>query len=301
MSLARALDFRLPTSDWSDVPVPDPRTHHRSPGDAPPPPGPPWDLPLVEAPLAFLDLEMTGLRIGEDRVLEVCVERVRGGVTEGRLETVVDPGERRGAEQVHGIGDAAIAGAPTFAAIADPVLELLRGAVVVAHGAIWDLAFLRDELARIGRVDDAPSHAIDTVVLSRRAFHFHGYGLQSLAKELDLGKGPAHRAGGDVATMRALFDRLVVELAPKTPRDLWEVRVGERAPRAEIVAAVESAVVGQTPVAIVYRPAHRGPERLTMILTGLVPPHAIGYLLPGRGRRELRLDRILRVEPQGAP
>src|SRR5690606_3880432 len=154
--------------------------------------------------------------------------------------------------------------------------------------------FLRDELARIGRAGDAPTHALDTVILSRRAFHFHGYGLQSLAKELDLGKGPAHRAAGDVATMRALFDRLVTELAPKTPRDLWDVRVGERRPRPEIVAAVEAAIADQAPVTVVYRPAHRGQERLTIVLTGLVPPHAIGYLLPSRGRRELRLDRILR-------
>jgi DNA polymerase III subunit epsilon len=33
------------------------------------------------------------------------------------------------------------------------------------------------------------------------------------------------------------------------------------------------------------------------------PPHVVGYLVPGRGRRELRADRILRVEvePSGAP
>src|ERR1019366_2434049 len=30
---------------------------------APPPPGPPWDLPVSETPLAFVDLEMTGLDV----------------------------------------------------------------------------------------------------------------------------------------------------------------------------------------------------------------------------------------------
>ena len=44
-----------------------------------PPAGPPWDLPIAEAPLAFVDLEMTGLDAVHDRVVEVCVERVVGG------------------------------------------------------------------------------------------------------------------------------------------------------------------------------------------------------------------------------
>ena len=36
-----------------------------------PPAGEPWDLPLAEAPLAFVDLEMTGLDASKDRVVEV--------------------------------------------------------------------------------------------------------------------------------------------------------------------------------------------------------------------------------------
>lgn len=273
----------------------DPR--NRSPGEAPPKPGPPWDAPLEDAPLAFLDLEMTGLKISVDRVIEICIERVRRGVVEDRLETVVHPGDARGNEHVHGVSEAELASAPTFSSLADRVVGLLAGAVVVAHGAPWDLAFLRDELGRVGREHDAPVHAIDTVILARRAFHFPSYGLQSLAAALGITVERAHRAGDDVRTMRRLFERITQELSPKTPRDLWETRVGERTPRPEIVSAVEAAVAAQRPVVVVYRPAHRGPESLHLVLTGLVPPHAIGYLLPGRGRRELRLDRILRIEP----
>ena len=35
---------------------------------------------------------------------------------------------------------------------------------------------------------------------------------------------------------------------------------------------------------------------LVEIAVGLDPPRVIGYQLPGRGRRELRADRILRIE-----
>ena len=43
---------------------------------APPPDAPPWSLPVQEAPLAFVDLEMTGLDVARDRrlvTLEIVV------------------------------------------------------------------------------------------------------------------------------------------------------------------------------------------------------------------------------------
>jgi len=272
-----------------------------SPGGSPPPPGPPWDSPIEEVAFAFLDLEMTGLRVGEDRIVEVCIERVRGGVLEGRLETVVNPGDRRGAEHVHGISEEELAAAPTMPAIADRVVDLLRGAIGVAHGIAWDLAFFRDELGRIGRGDEVPQHAVDTIVLARRALHLKSYGLSAVATALSVPVARAHRAGDDTKTTRLVFERLLPDLAPRTPRDLWEVRVGERVPRSEVIAAVEAAVAAGAPVTVVYRPSHRAAEPLRMVLTALVPPHAIGYLLPSRGRKQLRLDRILRIEPDAAP
>ena len=44
------------------------------------------------------------------------------------------------------------------------------------------------------------------------------------------------------------------------------------------------------------RPAEPLRIRITAIDLGLDPPRVIGYQLPGRGRRELRADRILRIE-----
>jgi DNA polymerase-3 subunit epsilon len=274
-------------------------TQTHSPGDGAPPPGPPWDSPIAETPLAFIDLEMTGLRVGEDRVIEICIERVRGDVCVERLQQVINPAGRSGAgtEHVHGLLRDELEAAPTFDTVADATCRLLEGAVLVAHGAQWDLAFLADELGRLGRADRAPTHAIDTLVLCRRALHLAGYGLQNVATALSIPVARAHRAGDDVATLRAVWTRVVPELSPRTARDLWEVRVGERQPRPAIVASLQEALRVGEPVEIVYRPARRAAERLLVVLSSLVPPHAIGYLLPGRGRRELRIDRILRVEP----
>lgn len=263
----------------------------------PPPPGPPWDLPIDEAPLAFLDLEMTGLAIGHDRVVELCIERVRGGALEGRLETLVHPDGRSGAEHVHGLDARALEGAPPFAEIAAGALALLEGAIVVAHGAGWDVAFLRDELGRLGLGARCPRHALDTVTLARRALYLHSYALGCVAEALRSPIGESHRAGGDVTTLRGIYPHLVAALTPTTPRDLWDVRVGERAPRPAVVAALEAARAAGAPVEMVYRPARGGPQTLVFVVQSIEGPRVHGYALPSRGRRDLRIDRVLHVGP----
>ncbi len=265
-----------------------------------PPEGPPWDLPIGEAPLAFVDLEMTGLDAERDRVVEVCIERWVGGACVGSLESLVSPGERvGGAAHVHGLGAAELAGAPPFSQLAERIVALLDGAVFIAHAASWDLQFLAAELARLGRPFEVP-HYLDTLVLSRRAFAFPSHSLNALCKQFALGSGAAHRAGDDVRVLRGVFERCVGALAPVSVRDLWEVRVAARLARAAIVSRCEAAVEFGGPVVVTYRPARKPPQPLTMVLTevraDLDPPKVLGYLLPGRGRRELRADRILKVE-----
>ena len=298
---------------------------------APPPPGAPWDFSIDEAPLAFVDLEMTGLDVTRDRVIEICIERTVGNRVVARIDTLVSPwppGEaprepvaatrepagstgqppppfaKVGNEHVHGITAEALAAAPQFADVADQVLALLDGAIIVAHAAAWDVSFLTMELARAGR-ERPIEHYLDTLVLARRAFAFPSYSLAALCTQLEIDRGQAHRAGADVAAMRAVFDKVVSPLAPVSARDLWEVRVAERRARVAIVGACVAAMEKGSPVQITYRPSKRKPEPMLMVLTevraDLDPPRVIGYQLPGRGRRDLRSDRILRVEPPPPP
>ncbi|MCL2450758.1 MAG: hypothetical protein FWD17_17570, partial [Polyangiaceae bacterium] len=140
-----------------------------------------------------------------------------------------------------------------------------------------------------------------TLTLARRAFAFRSHSLDALCAELGIERGRAHRAESDVRAMRALFDRCVSVLMPVSARDLWEVRAGQKRARQAIVDACEAAVKHGAPVLLTYRPAHRPPASFSMVLqhvrSDLDPPLVVGYQLPGRGRRQLRADRILRVEP----
>lgn len=266
---------------------------------AEPPPGPPWDQPVAEAPLAFVDLEMSGLRPERDRVIEICIERVRGGVLEARVASLVRPEPLSfGNAEIHGIQVADLASAPTMAELIPQIQGALAGAVLVAHAADKDVDFLQAELGRAGVAFEVPFY-VDTLRLSRRAFALKAHGLVALCKAHGIPHERAHRAESDVAALRALFEKITSVLRPAAVRDLWHVRVGEGYARPDVLASAADAVERGCPVTVRYRPSHRPPEdlgmRLLEVRADLDPPRVLGYLLASRARRELRADRILAI------
>jgi len=271
---------------------------------------------MADAPLAFVDLEMTGLDPKVDRVIEVAVSRRRGAIVQDAFASLVNPGPDASFNtDVHGLGPAQLADAPPFGDVAARILETCSGAVLVAHGAWWDVTFLEAEFARLGRDVRFPFY-LDTVTLSRRALKADSHSLESLARRFGIDRGLAHRAKDDVRSLVAVFDRLLGELRPASPRDLWHVRVGRRHARPDIVAEAVVAAETRQPIVVRYRAARRGRSKtpaggageatpepgiqeldlvVTEVRTDLDPPRVLGYLLPSRGRRELRADRILAI------
>lgn len=263
--------------------------------------GPPWDAPLDEAPLVFVDLEMTGLQPETDRVLELCAERVVGAATVARLCTLIRPDDgTHGNQRFHGISAKDLADAPTFASVAEDLTALLEGGIVVAHAARHDVGFIEAELHRAGRPVTIPFF-LDTLTLSRRAFAYPSHALGALCKELRIDPGHAHRAGDDVRALRELFGHIRGVIAPATARELWHVRIGKGEARPDIIDKALHALGHDEPVMIRYRAARRPPEdmlfRITGVRTDLEPPRVLGYMTLTRSRRELRGDRILAIAP----
>ncbi|TCO61985.1 3'-5' exonuclease [Actinocrispum wychmicini] len=111
---------------------------------------PPMDIRVV--PFAVVDLETTGFAArGKDRILEVAVVRLSpDGAPVAEWSTLIDPGRPVGAQSVHGISSADVQGAPKFGDIAETLASHLEGAIIVAHNAPFDVAFLAAEFARAG-------------------------------------------------------------------------------------------------------------------------------------------------------
>ena len=169
-------------------------------------------LLLEDATYVVVDLETTGLRPGRSGICEIGAVRLRGFEVVGEFETLVDPGLpiAAGASAVTGLRNEHLRGAPRPAEAVRSFLAFAGDAVLVAHNARFDLAFLDRETelltgSRIG----AP--VVDTVRLARRllAGRVAGFGLAQLAWFLDTAEKPCHRALPDARATAELLLALI--------------------------------------------------------------------------------------------
>ncbi len=121
-----------------------------------------------------LDTETTGLDPAQGhRIIEIgCVEIDRRRLTGRHYHQYLQPDREidAGAQEVHGITAEFLRDKPRFADIVDEFLGFIDGAELIIHNAPFDLAFLRCELALIGRAamaDAALGAVIDTLMLAR--------------------------------------------------------------------------------------------------------------------------------------
>src|SRR5919205_1984625 len=131
------------------------------------PPG--HDLLLERATYVVVDLETTGLRPGVCRICEIGAVRVRELELAETFHTLVDPGVPLAAvvASLTGLRDGELRRAPRAAEAVRRFLDFAGDAVLVAHNARFDLAFLDRETERLtGRRLAGP--VVDTVGLARR-------------------------------------------------------------------------------------------------------------------------------------
>lgn len=99
---------------------------------------------------AVVDVETTGFSpLNGDRVVEIAVVRLTGD-SSTEYVTLVNPLRDVGPTYIHGITAKDLAQAPMFSEIAGDLLEMLNGAVIVAHNIRFDLGFLSAELSAAG-------------------------------------------------------------------------------------------------------------------------------------------------------
>ena len=169
-------------------------------------------LLLEQATYVVVDLETTGLRPGSSAICEIGAVRVRGLALEEEFETLVDPGLRLppGAAALTGLRDEQLRGAPRPPEAVRSFLAFAGDAVLVAHNARFDLAFLDRETERLMGSRIA-SPVVDTVLLARvlLAGRVKGFSLGQLAWFLGTDERPCHRALPDARATAELLLALI--------------------------------------------------------------------------------------------
>jgi DNA polymerase-3 subunit epsilon len=119
-----------------------------------------------------LDTETTGLDpLTGDRLVEIgCIELLNRFPTGKTFHGYFNP-ERdmpQSALQIHGLTIEFLKEHPLFAHRAGELVEFLGDAQIVAHNAMFDLAFLNAELERAGQPVVSRERMVDTLLLARR-------------------------------------------------------------------------------------------------------------------------------------
>jgi DNA polymerase III epsilon subunit-like protein len=101
-------------------------------------------VPIRERTFAFVDVETTGIDPSVDRVVDFACVVVRGGKRIASYESLVNPGRPipAVASAIHHIRDRDVANAPQLHEVVARARPMIADAIVVAHNASFDRAFL---------------------------------------------------------------------------------------------------------------------------------------------------------------
>ena len=187
------------------------------------------DLLVEEATFVVVDLETTGLRPGRAAIVEIGAVRLRAFEELETFETFVNPRAPLPAAitALTGIEPRDVRHAPPVSAAIRRFLAFAGDAVLVAHNAAFDLAFLDRETERLtGRRLAAP--VIDTLGLARRllAGRTPRASLAALSYFVGTSARPCHRALPDAQATGEVFLHLVglaQERGARTVADLSEL------------------------------------------------------------------------------
>ena len=104
-------------------------------------------------PLAFFDLETTGINAAKDRIVEIAVLKVMPDGSELKLEQRINPGIKipRQTSNIHGIFDQDVVDSPSFKDFAPKLADFLGNADLAGYNSNrFDVPLLVEEFMRIG-------------------------------------------------------------------------------------------------------------------------------------------------------
>ena len=153
-----------------------------------------------------LDTETTGLdpRDGH-RLIEIACVELEDYLPTGRtFHRYVHPDREidAGAERVHGISLASLAGKPRFheADVCDAFLDFVGDAVMIAHNAPFDRGFINAELERAGRAHLPEPRWLDTLAMAQKRYPGMYNSLDALCKRFKISLADREKHGALIDT-----------------------------------------------------------------------------------------------------
>ena len=160
------------------------------------------------------DTETTGLSPENgDRIVEFgaieLVNRVETGVTYHAYFNPERPMDAV-AQAIHGLSDTFLADKPYFSDTVEDLLDFIGDSPLIAHNAMFDLAFMNHELGLCGRLHLGKGRVIDTLAIARAKHPGAKHSLDALCNRYGIDR--SHRVKHGALLDAQLLAQIYVEL-----------------------------------------------------------------------------------------
>ena len=232
--------------------------------------------------LVVVDVETTGTNPEMADLVEIAAVRIKGGKIKDRWSTFVNPGRPIFGNQMHGITDKDVKGAPTPAAAAKKALAFVGDATIVGHSVGFDIAFLEAALGDGTRIERG--RYVDTLTIARDGYpDLPSYTLGELSRFFGIQLAQAHRALPDAEATAELVLKMAAELPARLATlgdgvadSIRASRTSKDEAKAKLEAARRAARVSKALFGLVHKKTARS---LTL---------GEGIRMDGRGVDEIR-------------
>jgi len=175
-----------------------------------------YETPLADVPYWVLDTETTGLDVKKDSIVSVGGIRMHGQriFRDFTNDWLINPEQAipTASTRIHGITDAMVSDARSFAEVWPELARKLNGVVLVGHNIAFDVAHLKHAAARVG-VDWWPAFVLDTLLLMTAIDpRLDSLELDALAAHFGVIIRGRHTALGDSLVTAEIFARLQARL-----------------------------------------------------------------------------------------
>jgi DNA polymerase III subunit epsilon len=106
----------------------------------------------LKKPLAFIDLETTGVNLGLDRIVEIAIVKILPDGTKSIKRKLLNPEMAipKASSDIHGITDEMVKDAPTFKQVAHELKQMLDGCDLAGYNSNrFDIPLLMEEFLRV--------------------------------------------------------------------------------------------------------------------------------------------------------
>ena len=179
----------------------------------------------MKKPLAFVDVETTGLNPAVHEIIEISIIKVcpRKGITNytSKISPIHLEYASKEALQINGYNSKDWKGAPDAEIVMSKVSEMLVGCILVGHNVRFDEEFIFETCFRYGIKTRYDRRMIDTVTLALEHLHnLESVSMDSIREYFGWPSG--HRARIDVMQTYLLYKKL--NRATACDRLFWRLR-----------------------------------------------------------------------------